>query len=792
MTIEGVSLPSPYARAHSDLSALGWHPIPLMPADCGRDGAGKAPGEHKFGQWWGMSEWQRFRDRLPTEFERRLWAERWPGANVGLVLGARIGDAQVVALDIDAVDFDTYDAIARAAPASPMVKRGRKGETRFYRAAATLKTQQWRDAKRAMLAEFLTGQDTRQTVVPPSVHPDTGTPYVWLAGPVSPSDLPLLTTEDVASLVETLELLGGRAVSAEAPPQRAQRVADGGNYWSEVKEAALANLGAWVPELRLHGCRPARHGFEGVATWRASSTGRPLADRKRNLSIQPGGIRDFGTGEAYTAIDLVMAANSCSQEEATGWLRERLGLEDAHADAMLAAVAENAAAQKTTPAPVEAAAGVALVGVAIGGETRTDNITRAEKHKAHEAPAEVLRGAQVGLLGELIDWVLAQSRRPQPIIALGAALSILGACTARRYGGPTRSGTHLFILSLAPSGAGKDGPRNSVANALNSAGLSNRVGPGQFLSFPAIINRMARDAISVSPIDEFADFLKRINGRSASSYEQGVSGVMRQLWSASFTDYLAPEWANRAAPIVHAPHFAMFGLATHQELYAALAAGDLVNGFLNRFLLLSTHARGSDQDVADGARALPESLRAQMRAIAIDQNPYASTLHNGRSDDPPVTVRWANDGAKQMWAAFAKRCELIEGVEAAFFARSAEMAVRLATVRAVGEGLADLRITLPGIAWGIALAKWSAETMMAEAADYMAETDFQAQCKGVLRLLRDRGEMSRNQITRAMQHRLKGRDLQDVLSSLLDADDVFMRQDRPLSGGPPRQFFKAT
>lgn len=773
MTAEGPSQPSPYARAHGDLSALGWHAIPLTPADCGRDGRGKAPGEYKFGQWWEMSQWQRFRDRAPTDFERKLWAERWPGANVGVVLGARIGDAQVVALDIDAVDYDAYDAIARAAPDSPMVKRGQKGETRFYRASPSLRTRQWRDGEKRILADLLTGQETRQTVVPPSVHPETHQPYVWLAGPVSPADLPFLTDDDVAALVETMERLG----ATDGPPKREaapREPAGERNFWTEVKDAAMADLAAWAPALGLHGLRRARQGYEAVATWRESSTGRPTSERKRNLSIQPSGIKDFGTGETFTPIDLVMRAHGVGQEEATAWLRERLGMADPDAAAFAAAIAAQPMRIKE-PEPTRDEAPAKAAPLANG----------------REAPSDVIRGAQVGILGALMDWVLGQSRRPQPIIALGAALSILGACTARRYGGPTRSGTHLYTLALAPSGAGKDGPLKSVAQALNIAQLKNRLGPGEFISFPAIINRLGRDPVCIAPIDEFGGFLKRVNGRGASSYEQGISGVMRQLWSSSFSDYLAPEWASRAAPVIHAPHFGVFGVATHQELYTALAGGDLVNGFLNRFLLLSTQSRGSDQDVADGSRALPDQLRDDLRAIAIDGSPFSATLHNGRSDDPPIVARWRDDEAKARWTAFAKRCELLEGIEAAFFARSAEMAIRLATLRSVGENWLEPRVSLAAVDWGIALATWSAETMMAETRDYMAETDFQAQCKTVLRLLRQHGEMSRTHMLKSLQHRLKGRELQDVLTSLIDADDVVVRQEKNPNGGPPRQLFTA-
>jgi Bifunctional DNA primase/polymerase, N-terminal len=93
-----------------------------------------------------------------------------------------------------------------------------------------------------------------------------------------------------------------------------------------LNNAALANLSAWVPALGLYRCRRARGGgFEAVAVWRPSSTGRPDEIRKLNLKIHPLGINDFGAAQKFTPIDLVMIATGRSQDEAFGFLVDAVG-----------------------------------------------------------------------------------------------------------------------------------------------------------------------------------------------------------------------------------------------------------------------------------------------------------------------------------------------------------------------------------------------------------------------------------------------------------------------------------
>ena len=147
---------SPYAQVGPNLVANGYSAIPIMPGS-------KRPGLADRG----IGEWQRFCDRLPKDLEVGLWSSR-PDLGVGVALGAASGG--LVAIDIDSEDTAIWAAVDALTGVSPVRKRGRKGYTGFFRAS---------DAVTPRAFKFTNGgvdllAHGRQTVLPPSLHKDTG------------------------------------------------------------------------------------------------------------------------------------------------------------------------------------------------------------------------------------------------------------------------------------------------------------------------------------------------------------------------------------------------------------------------------------------------------------------------------------------------------------------------------------------------------------------------------------------------------------------------------------------
>ncbi len=161
-----------YGNYASKYHELGMQPIPLD---------GKKPI---------LSKWQVGCKRAFTEMEIERMIKKYPNKNIGICLGPSSG---LVAIDIDIPrEHPEFGNILKILPKTPVSKVGAKGITLFYKCEETIKP--W---KKDPFAEFLSIGN--QTVMPPSIHPDTKKTYHWVDEDIMESfdEIPILTSNRI-------------------------------------------------------------------------------------------------------------------------------------------------------------------------------------------------------------------------------------------------------------------------------------------------------------------------------------------------------------------------------------------------------------------------------------------------------------------------------------------------------------------------------------------------------------------------------------------------------------------
>ena len=155
---------SPFAQTAPGLIQSGYSPLPLMPGE-------KKPGTYDSRDGWHlMKNWQKYCGYVPFPNVVAMWAT-WPNAGVGVALGRGL-----ICIDIDQENL--IDPLLAILPPCFVQKKGRKGISLFYRGnTEVIRSKNYRTPEKVGLVDLLA--EGKQTVLPPSIHPDTGEPYYW-------------------------------------------------------------------------------------------------------------------------------------------------------------------------------------------------------------------------------------------------------------------------------------------------------------------------------------------------------------------------------------------------------------------------------------------------------------------------------------------------------------------------------------------------------------------------------------------------------------------------------------
>ena len=601
-------------RAHQ----LKQHAIALAAKAAGVDygvvrASGKAPVDHR-GRF--MKGWEKVALDRPSADEVRAWnpdvMTGW-----GIVLGSPTGDGfKLVAIDIDIDDHDQIMELRSALPYTLMMKRGKKGCTLFFKVkdGDLLKSRVYRG-----LVDYLGAG--RQTVMPGSIHPETGKPYEWYDGGklMPPAKLPELTEEHMEQFEEALAATCGWDRKYQNTSARGNMAVVHSEYgrneeysYAWINRLALDNISDWVEDLDLYNGKWRGARYTAVNTLRSSSTGRDLKKRKRNLSIHPDGIRDFGSGESYSPIDLVMGIKGMEGEAAYNWLFTHL-VPATQVD-LSAALAKAEARQKERGK----------------GEPKPKPKVRREMGPLPEKAFD----AAPGFIGRLAREIRAGSPYMPKTLALMTAISTLSAITARRYLGETFEGTlqlTTYTVAMSQTGGGKDHAINFGARLLHamkqnasseamiyaydgpydrlkmkqemrcdmrpSEGVERCVydlinSPQDITSDAALANMLWSSGVAWMRVDEFGSVFA--NWSKPRNNTTPLTSYFRKFYSKSAPFVMKQYAANssvgtelrtlRETPLV-APSITLLGVSTPEQMYNAFDDNMAEDGTINRFII---------------------------------------------------------------------------------------------------------------------------------------------------------------------------------------------------------------
>ena len=727
----------------------GYSIIPIIPGE-------KRPGEWDGKQWHGMIGWQRFCSKAPTQAEIEEWAT-WPECGICVALG--------LASNLTAIDFDygtpaVREALETLIPPSPVRKKGAKGYTTFLRGHA-LTSRKYTHENMSVI-EILS--DGRQTVLPPSKHPD-GMNYVWLTQDtleeMSAYELPELPLDLHDHIQDVLKFYGEIPDKKKIPSIADETKEE--TYWRKLNNAALQNLSKWVPSLTSDYRSGASGGYRIRCTWRGK-----MENDTYKVGVNPSGIVDFGSGQKMTPIDLAMAAMECDIDTAIQWLNDKLD-------------------RSIDPVEIEAEDGVRQSITQDGEVIDIPNVpTEINSEAKNRAPTDGLLKAKdvmepKGAIRMFCEYINATSYRLQPILTLGAVLCAMGTLAGRKYTTPTGWRSNLYVVGLAASGAGKDHARRTIDDLfMNYLDLGQRLGGDKIASGSGLLTAINRSPSILFQIDEFGAVLRGIaNQERAPAHLAEVLFYLTQMFTSSGGIFKGIEYANqkeRPRVILHEPCVSLYGTTVPSHFWKALENNNAEDGSIARFLALETDKNypphrspiplDPSPDLIDLLKRIAEPVPGIMdlnASMPIDKDSLKKVPFDREAAAMEKAFKVDTDVQLDRYQ---------ETQFGSFWARRIELINKVAMLHAVGCNPEDPVINPYDLMFARSVIDRSINLFISGVSKYVSDNQAEATVKKTIEIVRRAGKHGIVRSDLCKKTYFLGRDRENVMKTVLESCEV--------------------
>lgn len=216
-----------------------------------------------------------------------------------------------------------------------------------------------------------------------------------------------------------------------------------------------------------------------------------------------------------------------------------------------------------------------------------------EKEKKPESIARFNPHVE-GLVGEITDWITSTALKPQPILSLSAAIAFMGIIKAHRVKGFTNLRTNVYCLSMAPTGGGKEHPEAAINKLLKACGMGKHM-LGKPKSGSGLLTGLGKlDCKGILSISEVGHFVSNFMDIRAGGYQKEIGHLFVDLFNKAGITYAGDQYANEKEnkqAILEQPNLCILGSSVPELMQKAITGGEVVNGFLNRWIAFEVKTR---------------------------------------------------------------------------------------------------------------------------------------------------------------------------------------------------------
>ena len=443
--------------------------------------------------------------------------------------------------------------------------------------------------------------------------------------------------------------------------------------------------------------------------------------------------------------------------------------------------------------------------------TTVNSILKTHERKNQQAPAFIQRSYNVkeptdlysppGIIKDIYEYSEEIAQIPQPALSMQSSLALGSVALGRMYKTDMNNFSSLFFMCIAKSGQGKENVKTVIENILDGAGFADMMAGDGYTSSGAVYSLLRHKPTHVTVMDEFGKRLESISKSTNSNKEDAIQ-VLMETWGRchgtirpdnysmmTLTQKQQQEALDRSTV---KPAITLVGMSVPRNFYGALSTGRIVDGFLNRFIVVESKLPRTVSRMVPFAEP-SYAICEWVRKVRETKNEMEQISRDNSEVDFKQRVVKFNDESKDLLNKLAY--ELVEqqnklekdGLEV-LLSRTREKAMRLALICAVAENPNTNVIKGEMTQWAIDYVYYYDQLMVATCEDKVAGSEMESRIKQVLSFIRTQGEMgiSRRDIDRRELFRsMKSFEVKEIINRLINAGEIQEKDVRVKATGRP-------
>lgn len=292
----------------------------------------------------------------------------------------------------------------------------------------------------------------------------------------------------------------------------------------------------------------------------------------------------------------------------------------------------------------------------------------------------------------------------------------------------------LYLIIVGPTTAGKESPRQTASEIMKQLMLSEHVFE-TVASGPALLAGLAKLAQEDNPtvlllLDELGRLLQRSSGGDL--HMLGFATDIMSLFGRGNGMFNGKQYADAKRNIepFHGPFVNVLGTTTPSTLTDAMSSREILDGFLNRFMMVSATEEAPELELVNIKRDIPQGVMKKLTAIRAAAGLGAS---------PTVYIEYGPD-VLDILRTFSREADghmRSEEPTGPLWARAVQNAIAVAGVLAIGDAddLDNPVITADHVQWAVVWVRWCCQEAAALIGDHVADNDQERDRKKVMNLI---------------------------------------------------------